>query len=158
MNSGSLHKPGTPAIKRIIERLEQKGCPQGLHVIAEELQWMGQRSTTYEELWHAVRTELRGDHPRIQRVAEGVYWLSATEIPLGWSLFGDRRMLPCFYRQYPPTISWEDLDLPENILPPPHEWGPTITIARRSLQAARRRSDRPVSSGSGREKSHPTKR
>jgi hypothetical protein len=121
MNGTSPHKYGTPTITRVIERLEQKGCPQGLHVILEELRWMGERSTSYEKLWHAVRTELRAAQPRIRRVAEGVYWFSEADIPLGWSLFGDRRMLPCFYRKYPPAISWDDLDLPENILPPPHK-------------------------------------
>lgn|SRR5512144_388225 len=115
------HKHGTLPIKRVIERLEQKGCPQGLHVILEELRWMGERAMTYEKLWDAVRAELRAHHPRIRRVAEGIYWFAGADIPLGWSLFGDRRMLPCFYRKYPPAISWDDLDLPENILPPPHK-------------------------------------
>jgi hypothetical protein len=106
-------------MRRVLERLEQKCCPQGLHVMLEELQWMGERSMTYEKLFHAVRTELRATHPRIQRVAEGVYWFAGTDIPPGWSLFGDWRTLPCFYRKYPPAISWDDLDLPENVLPPP---------------------------------------
>ena len=119
MSSAAPHKPGTPTIRLVLDRLEQKCCPQGLHVILEELRWMGDRSITYEELWQAVRTELHAAHPRIRRVAEGVYWFAQTDIPLGWSLFADRRMLPCFYRRYPPAISWDDLDLPENVLPPP---------------------------------------
>ena len=124
MNSASPHKRGTTAIELIIARLEQKGCPQGLHVIQEELWWLGERTTTYEKLWHAVRKELRAAHPRIRRIAEGVYWFCEAEVPLGWSLFGDRRMLPCFYRRYPFAISWDDLDRPENILPPPHQLAP----------------------------------
>ena len=104
---------------RVLERLEQKCCPQGLHVIFEELRWMGDRTMTYEQLSDAVHSDLRATHPRIRRVAEGVYWFAELDIPLGWSLFRDRRMLPCFYRRYPPAISWEDLDLPENVLPPP---------------------------------------
>jgi len=119
MNGASLHKRSRSAIKLILARLEQKGCPQGLHVIFEELQWMGKRSITYERLRYAVRKELRAAHPHIRRVAEGVYWFSDVDVPLGWSLFGDRRMLPCFYRRYPLAISWDDLDRPENILPPP---------------------------------------
>ena len=69
MSSASPHGHGTPAIRRVLERLEQKCCPQGLHVILEELQWMGDRSTTYEELRRAVRTELHAARPRIRRVA-----------------------------------------------------------------------------------------
>jgi hypothetical protein len=87
--------------------------------MVEELQWMGDHSITYEKLLQAVRAELNDPHPRIRRVAEGVYWFKDAEIPLGWSLYGDRRMLPCFYRRYPPQISWDELDLPENLLPPP---------------------------------------
>jgi hypothetical protein len=121
MNGASPRKHGTPAIQRIFERLEQKGCPQGLHVMAEELQWMGECSITYEILLRSVCKEMQATHPRLRRIAEGVFWFSASEIPLGWSLFGDRRMLPCFYRQYPPAISWDELDLPENILPRPFE-------------------------------------
>jgi len=121
MNSAPPLKHGTSSIQLIIARLEHKGCPQGLHVVLEELRWMGKRSITYEKLWHAVRKELGAARPRIRRVAEGVYWFSEAQVPLGWSLFGDRRMLPCFYRRYPPAISWDDLDLPENILPPPQE-------------------------------------
>lgn len=117
--SNSSPRPCCAAIKRVLERLEQKGCPQGLHVMVEELQWLGDRSMTYEKLWHAVRTELSESHPRIRRVAEGVYWFADTEVPVGWSLYADRRMLPCFYRKYPPQISWDDIDLPENVLPPP---------------------------------------
>jgi|SRR5690348_16757862 len=134
MTSAKLPRPGTSSIKLIIERLEQKGCPQGLHVILEELRWMGQRSITYERLRHAVRKELRAAGPRIRCVAEGVYWFSEADLPLGWSLFGDRRMLPCFYRQYPPAISWDDLDMPENILPPPHEVACESRSYREALQ------------------------
>ena len=108
---------------RVLERLEQKCCPQGLHVIVEELQWMGYPSMTYEKLWQAVCAELNNARPRIRRVAEGVYWFAESDIPLGWSLFGDKRMLPCFYRRYPPAISWDDLDQPENLLPPPPKPG-----------------------------------
>lgn len=119
MSSAATHHHATPAMTYVLERLEQKCCPQGLHVIVEELQWMGHRCMTYEKLWDAVRAELRATHPRIRRVAEGVYWFAQSDIPLGWSLFRDKRMLPCFYRRYPPAISWEDIDLPENLLPPP---------------------------------------
>jgi hypothetical protein len=118
MSKAAAYKQASP-MARVLERLEQKCCPQGLHVIFEELRWMGDRSMTYEQLSHAVHTDLRAPHPRIRRVAEGVYWFAELDIPLGWSLFRDRRMLPCFYRRYPPAISWEDLDLPENVLPPP---------------------------------------
>jgi hypothetical protein len=104
-----------------LERFEHKRCPQGLHVIAEELQWMGERSITYEKVLEAIRTELKNARPRVRRVAEGVYWFADAEIPLGWSLYRDRRMLPCFYRRYPPEISWEDVDLPDNVLPPPSD-------------------------------------
>lgn len=106
-------------IEMILERLRFKGCPQGLNVIGEELQWMGRTSITHEGLRLAVRRELRMPHPRIRVIAEGVYWFSKDNVPVGWSLFLDRRMLPCFYRQYPPAITWEDLDKPENILPKP---------------------------------------
>lgn len=119
MSKPANGKHATPAITLVLERLEQKCCPQGLHVMLEELRWMGERSMTYEKLWDAVRADLRAANPRIRRVAEGVYWFAKLEIPLGWSLFRDRRMLPCFYRRYPPAISWEDLDLPDNLLPPP---------------------------------------
>jgi hypothetical protein len=118
MSSAAAHKRVSP-MSGVLERLEHKCCPQGLHVILEELRWLGDRSLTYEQLSHAVKTDLRGPRPRIRRVAEGVYWFAQLDIPLGWSLFGDRRMLPCFYRRYPPAISWEELDLPENVLPPP---------------------------------------
>lgn len=111
----SLPRP----VDLILERLRFKGCPQGLNVIVEELQWMGRGSITNEGLRLAIRRELRMPHPRIRRVGEGVYWLSGYNIPVGWSLFLDRRMLPCFYRQYPPAIAWEELDKPENILPKP---------------------------------------
>ena len=87
--------------------------------MAEELRWLGERSMTYEKLSQAVHAELREIHPRIRRVAEGVYWFAEGATPQGWSLYGDKRMLPCFYRRYPPEISWEEIDLPENMLPPP---------------------------------------
>lgn len=112
---------GAPVIEWILERLERKGSPQGLKVIAEELQWMGQDSMTHERLLHAVTVELRKPQPRIESVAEGVYWFAGKRTPVGWSLFGDKRMLPCFYREYPPEISWEKLDEPENILPAPQK-------------------------------------
>ncbi|MGZ4839277.1 MAG: hypothetical protein ACXVZR_12075 [Terriglobales bacterium] len=119
MSAHLLRHNGTATMTKVLERLEQKCCPQGLHVMVEELQWMGERSLTCEKMWDAVRTELRHPKPRIRRVAEGVYWFADAEIPLGWSLYRDRRMLPCFYRRYPPQISWDDLDRPENLLPPP---------------------------------------
>ncbi|MGI9103680.1 MAG: hypothetical protein ACR2IF_14670 [Terriglobales bacterium] len=121
MSSPSLRSESTAIMAKVLERLEGKRCPQGLHVIVEELHWMGNRSITYEKVLKIVRAELRHDHPRIRRVAEGVYWFADLEIPLGWSLYGDRRMLPCFYRKYPPEISWDNLDLPENLLPCPHK-------------------------------------
>lgn len=108
-----------PVIDLIFARLEIKCCPQGLNVMAEELRWMGDSSATYDRLWQAVRAEMRTPHPRLSRVAEGVYWFADRCIPANWSLFGDRRMLPCFYRQYPPAISWDDIDKPENLLAPP---------------------------------------
>ena len=110
-----------PVIEWILERLERKESPQGLKVIAEELHWLGQGSITHERLLHAVAVELRRPHPRIEAVAEGVYWFADKRTPVGWTLFGDRRMLPCFYREYPPEISWEKLDEPENILPSPEK-------------------------------------
>jgi len=103
----------------VLERLERKSCPQGLHVMLEELHWMGVGSLTYDKLRSAVQAELRKDRPRIERVAQNVYWFADRNVPLGWSMFRDRRMLPCFYRTYPPAISWDDLDRPENILPRP---------------------------------------
>ena len=30
----------TPVINWILERIDYKGCPQGLHVMAGELEWM----------------------------------------------------------------------------------------------------------------------
>jgi hypothetical protein len=104
-----------------LERLERKESPQGLNVIEEELHWLGQNSITHERLLHAVAVELRRAHPRIESVAEGVYWFAEKRTPQGWTLFGDMRMLPCFYREYPPDISWERLDEPGNILPPPQK-------------------------------------
>ena len=111
--------PDAPVMDWILERIQRKCCPQGLNVISEELRWMGQDSMTYEKLSQAVRVELRKPHPRIQSVAEGIYWFAEKNVPAGWSLYGDRRMLPCFYREYPPLISWDELDNPENILPRP---------------------------------------
>jgi hypothetical protein len=108
-----------PVIEWILERLERKKSPQGLKVIEEELHWLGQKSITRERLLHAVAIELRRPHPRIESVGDGVYWFADKRPPLGWTLFGDKRMLPCFYREYPPDISWEKLDEPENILPSP---------------------------------------
>ena len=121
MSSLALRRDNNAIMARVLERLAYKCCPQGLHVMVEELQWMGKRSITYEKVLNAVRAELRHCHPRIRRVGEGIYWLAGVEIPLGWSLYGDRRMLPCFYRKYPPEISWDNLDLPENLLPPPRK-------------------------------------
>jgi len=108
-----------PVIEWILERIERKSSPQGLNVIAEELRWLGQASITHERLVQAVAVELRKPHPRIEAVAEGVYWIAGKCTPPGWSLFRDMRMLPCFYREYPPDISWEEIDRPENILPSP---------------------------------------
>jgi len=87
--------------------------------MAEELRWIGHGSITNERLRLAIRTELRMPHPRIRSVAEGVVWLSDRNVPVGWSLFLDQRMLPCFYRLYPPAVAWDDIDKPENILQPP---------------------------------------
>ena len=121
MSGLSAQRRGSAILARVLERFEHKRCPQGLHVIAEELQWMGERSITYEKVLEAIRAELKNARPRVRRVAEGVYWFADAEIPLGWSLYRDRRMLPCFYRKYPPEISWEDVDLPDNLLPPPSD-------------------------------------
>ena len=38
----------TPVINWILERIDYKGCPQGLHVIAEELEWMKVVSVSYD--------------------------------------------------------------------------------------------------------------
>ena len=110
---------GAPMIDWVLERLERKRSPQGLNVIAEELQWMGHEDITHDKLLHAVRLELRKPRPRILAVAEEVYWFADKQTPAGWSLYSDKRMLPCFYRIYPPEISLDELDKPENILPPP---------------------------------------
>ncbi len=110
---------GAPVMDWIMERLERKNSPQGLKVIAEELRWLGQESITYEKLLLAVSAELKRTRPRIEAVAEGIYWVAGKCTPAGWSLYSDRRMLPCFYRQYPPDISWDEIDQPANILPPP---------------------------------------
>ena len=112
-------RTGAPIMDWILERLERKNSPQGLNVIAEELQWLGQESITHGKLVQAVALEMKRPRPRIEAVAEGVYWVAGKCTPPGWSLFGDRRMLPCFYREYPPDISWEQIDRPENILPSP---------------------------------------
>ncbi len=112
-------RAGAPVMDWILERIERKNSPQGLNVIAEELRWLGQDSITHEKLVQAVSLEMKKPRPRIEAVAEGVYWIAGKCTPPGWSLFGDRRMLPCFYREYPPEIPWEHLDRPENILPPP---------------------------------------
>jgi hypothetical protein len=101
----------------VLSRMEQKCCPQGLNVILEELHWMGMTAITCEQLRSAVKADLSGSHPRLRAVAPDVYWLAEVNVPLGWSLYRDVRMLPCFYRRYPPQISWDDLDSPENILP-----------------------------------------
>ena len=117
LSSFSTLAADAPVIDWILERIERKCCPQGLNVISEELRWMGQNSMTYEKLSHAVRLELRKSYPRIQMVGEGIYWFADKNVPAGWSIYGDRRMLPCFYREYPPIITWDELDKPENILP-----------------------------------------
>lgn len=114
-------RTGAPIMDWILERLERKNSPQGLNVIAEELRWLGQDSITHEKLVQAVSLEMKRSRPRIEAVAEEVYWIAGKCTPPGWSLFGDRRMLPCFYREYPPDISWEQLDRPENILPSPRK-------------------------------------
>jgi hypothetical protein len=108
-----------PVINWILERIEYKGCPQGLHVMAEELQWMEVGSISYDRLRRAADVELRRANSRIKRVTDDIYWLADRKVPLGWSLYRDQRMLPCFYRVYPPAISWEDIDKAENILPHP---------------------------------------
>ncbi len=115
----STMRSGAPVMDWILDRLEHKNSPQGLNVIAEELRWLGQGSITHEKLVQAVSLEMKKARPRIEAVAEGVYWMAGKCTPPGWSLFGDRRMLPCFYREYPPDIPWEQIDLPENILPSP---------------------------------------
>jgi hypothetical protein len=101
----------------ILGRIEHKGSPQGLNVMAEELRWMGIRSITCEQLRSVAHSDLRSPHPQLRLVAEDVFWFAERNLPLGWSLYGDVRMLPCFYRVYPPRISWDELDRPENILP-----------------------------------------
>jgi len=93
----------TPVINWILERIDYKGCPQGLHVIAEELEWMKVVSVSYDRLKRAADVELRRANPRIMRVAEGIYWFAERQVPVGWSLYRDQRMLPCFYREYPPV-------------------------------------------------------
>ncbi len=119
MSDHTALKAGASVIDWILERIERKCCPQGLNVIAEELQWLGKPEITHEKLVLAVAAELRKPHPRIEAVAEGIYWYKDKSVPAGWSMFNDKRMLPCFYREYPPEISWEEFDRPENILPPP---------------------------------------
>ncbi len=119
MDEYSSLPSGAPVMDWILERLERKNSPQGLNVIAEELRWLGQGSITHEKLVQAVTLEMKRPKPRIEAVAEGVYWVAGKCTPPGWSLFRDRRMLPCFYRQYPPDIPWDEIDRPENILPSP---------------------------------------
>jgi hypothetical protein len=109
-------------LDRVIERLERKASPQGLNVLAEEFQWMGDSLITYEKLCKAVRAELHKPHSRLIVVSVGIVWLREKSVPAGWSLFC-KGMLPCFYREYPPQISWEELDLPENRLPRPRRLG-----------------------------------
>lgn len=121
----SALETGAPIMDWILERLERKNSPQGLNVMAEELKWLGQSTITHERLVHAVSLEMRRPKPRIEAVAEGVYWIAERRTPIGWSLFGDRRMLPCFYREYPPDITWDEIDRPENILPSPRKKSPS---------------------------------
>ncbi|HEX8924868.1 MAG TPA: hypothetical protein VF786_03700 [Terriglobales bacterium] len=123
-NSHSLTlKVDTPAIEWVLERLAFKCCPQGLNVMAEELRWLGLESMTQEKLILAINAELKRPRPRVQRISDAVYWFSDERPPAGWSLYGDLRMLPCFYRRYPPSISWEELDTEENRLPRPDNLG-----------------------------------
>ncbi len=119
MDEYSRLQAGAAVMDWILERLERKSSPQGLNVMAEELQWLGQAAMTRERLARAVSLELKQPRPRIEAVAEEVYWVAGKCTPAGWSLFRDRRMLPCFYREYPPDIAWEDIDNPSNILPSP---------------------------------------
>jgi hypothetical protein len=123
MSEYSAVRGNVPIMDWILDRIERKSSPQGLNVIAEELRWLGQAAITHEKLLQAVSAELKKPRPRIEAVAEGVYWIAGKTTPPGWSLFGDLRMLPCFYREYPPDISWEEIDNPENILPPPSKKG-----------------------------------
>ena len=62
----------TPVINWILERIDYKRCPQGLHVMAEELEWMEVASVNYDRLKRAADIELRQANPRIKRVAEGI--------------------------------------------------------------------------------------
>lgn len=112
----------------VIERIERKACPQGLNVLAEELQWMGQAALTFDKLYKAVSNELRRPHSRLIVVSEGIYWLNDKSLPAGWSMFG-KGMLPCFYREYPPDIPWEKFDCPENVLPRPRTRDYTLNSA-----------------------------
>ena len=68
----TLSGPRTPMINWILERIEYKGCPQGLHVMADELDWMEVASVNYDRLKRAADVELRRANPRIKRVAEGI--------------------------------------------------------------------------------------
>jgi hypothetical protein len=113
----SNRKARSYLINLVVERIERKCCPQGLNVVAEELRWMGMTSITSEQLRSAVRHDKTSPHPKLKSVAQDIYWLSDRNLPVGWSLYLDLRMLPCFYRLYPPQISWDDLDNPGNILP-----------------------------------------
>jgi hypothetical protein len=119
MTSLSPQARSVSVLSKIFERLEAKSCPQGLNVMAEEFHWLGDTELTHERLTQAVKAEMGKPRPRLRVVVEGVYWFADRNIPIGWSIFGDRRMLPCFYREYPPHVSWDDLDRPENILPAP---------------------------------------
>lgn len=116
-------KASTPAIEWVLERLAFKCCPQGINVMAEELRWLGLDAMTQEKVILAINSELRKPHPRVQRISDGVYWFSEERPPIGWSLYSDVRMLPCFYRRYPPSISWDELDSADNILPRPENLG-----------------------------------
>lgn len=100
-------------IAGIPERIDYKGCPQGLHVMAEELEWMEVAFVHYERLKRAANVELRRANPRSKRVAEGICWFAERQVPVGWSLYHDQRTLPCFYREYPPASSWRTPISPE---------------------------------------------
>jgi hypothetical protein len=118
-------KAEAPVIEWVLERLSSKCCPQGLNVMAEELRWLGLGSMTYLKLLNAVNTEIGKPQSRIAQLSGEVYWFSGKSTPADWSLKLDRRMLPCFYRRYPPDIPWDELENPENILPSPANLGQT---------------------------------
>src|SRR5579862_6171508 len=50
----------------------------------------------------AADVELRRANPGIKRVAEAICCFAEGLVPVGWSLYCDPRMLPCFDREYPP--------------------------------------------------------